>query len=98
MPIKLGVPLDIALSGVTENGKLDKIILQSSSKPFLIIPGASTIFVILHKNIEPSDILEAFCRSVFLATVICNRKTSQQSSVQKALSSMLSGKDATVRS
>jgi len=37
-----------------------------SNTPFIVLPTEHSINVILHENIEPSQIVEAFCRSVFL--------------------------------
>jgi len=95
IPIRMGVQLDEAIFGVKQ---FETIISHSTSKPFLIIPSASQIFIILQQNIEPRDILEAFTRSVFLATVISKRKTSPVSSVQKSLQASMMSPETDVNS
>lgn len=94
LQIKMGVPLDIALSGANENGDRKRgVVLErliSTSKSFLVIPKGSEINIVLHENIQPRDILEAFCRAIFLGVAITAKSNPQKlSTVQKSLSSIL---------
>jgi hypothetical protein len=73
--IQLGVQLDVALeeSDLGKKSSLERLILQSCSNPFLVIPCHSCkgkINVILHEYIQPEEILEAYCRAVFLAIAL----------------------------
>lgn len=91
--IKMGVPL---LNSLNEDQLrplyIEKLITNFNSKPFIIIPALEndTIFVTLHENISPVDIIEAFVRAIFTGIVIhqIRTKDSSESPVRLSLSSI----------
>jgi len=73
VPIKLGMSVEEVLlhdSKEEEMGIVKAICSRKdknySNTPFIVLPTEHSITVILHENIEPQQIVEAFCRSVFL--------------------------------
>jgi len=72
VPIKLGMSVEEVLlhdSKVEEMGIVKAICNRTDknyANPFIVLPTKHSINVILHENIEPRQIVEAFCRSVFL--------------------------------
>lgn len=94
--IKMGIPLmHPLLEDQLRPYVLEQLASSFRSKPFMIIPvlDADSIFVTLHENIKPTEVIEAYVRTVFTAMVISQirSKDKNESPVCLSLSSVVGG-------
>ena len=68
---------------------LQKLLDNSEGRSFLIVPNvqAGQFNIILHENISPSDVIEAYARAVFTAT-LCNLSENAQEKLRQELNGM----------
>ncbi|ODN06341.1 RUS1 family protein C16orf58 [Orchesella cincta] len=94
--IKMGVPLKQPLGHEQLRPMyIEQLISTFKSKAFIILPVLEneTIYVTLHENIKPIEIIEAYVRSVFSGMVISQIRTKDKSDspVRLSLSSIAGG-------